>query len=212
MNRFVPIDELPDDAPDFIKAAQRTVAAAPVDYVPTLEMLEPYRRALLDAYIIYCQTVSKRSMAISIETAAYIAYLADHLNPVACDLGSGFTSFALRKFAKNVTSVDDNAEWLRRSKRFSRSYRVDTDNFVLWDDLDKTSRFGLLVNDFSSGEIRNASFPVSFAMCSGPIVCDDAGSIHHDPIRQAAVDAGRALVDISVQTVDIIGRYAVLIL
>ena len=95
MTRFLPIDELPDDAPDWIKAAQTQVAAATVDYLPTADMLAPYLHALTDAYILYCQSVSKRSMAISLETAAYLAYLADHLKPAAsCDLGSGFTSLA----------------------------------------------------------------------------------------------------------------------
>jgi hypothetical protein len=162
---------------------------------PSRDDIRPYFERLVPAYREYCLTVSKRSMALSIETCAYLWWLCVHLDAKAvADLGSGFSSYVLRLYASEsghtvrVASVDDNDEWLDKSERF--------------------------IHDYAAGDIRNEwmTVAVEHRAPSGVVVFDDAQNHnHHFNMAAAARQAGLRLYDVYEQTVDEVGRYGAMI-
>ena len=97
------------------------------------------RARLEPIYTLYVNTVSSFQMALSLESAALVWALCDERRPAKIvDLGSGFSSFVLRHWAKvsgrevEVWSVDDDAEWLQKSKEFCASTGVSTEKFSTW--------------------------------------------------------------------------------
>ena len=76
-------------------------------------------------YNFYVQNISTPDMAISFETAIFLKEICHNLQPQKIlDLGSGFTSFLLRYYAKtqqsipDVYSIDNQAKWLEKTKLF----------------------------------------------------------------------------------------------
>lgn len=186
---------------------------------PPRIVLEPYRQALIPDYVDYCKTVSPRSMTIAIETATYVWFLARQLAAVnVIDLGSGFTSYLLRCYARNtatpvtVTSVDDSGEWLGKTRGFIESKGLTADGTVTWADwLDTDDRYDLAVYDFASGDLRNEGMWVIAERLAlgGVVVFDDAQHDgHRAEMHAVAAKHHFELVDVHDVTVDMIGRYA----
>ena len=89
------------------------------------------RVALGPAYIEYVFTVSAPEHAISLPLASFVLTVCEAVDPVsAADLGSGFSSFVLRRFASErpaglrVVSVDDDPDWLAKTAAFLASVSV----------------------------------------------------------------------------------------
>jgi predicted O-methyltransferase YrrM len=175
--------------------------------------LEGFRQALIPAYIDYCQHVSKRSMAISIETATFVAHLCRRRRvQMVADLGSGFSSYVLRRYSPAVTSIDDSSEWLDRTTAFLRKYGLHQGMLVGWDEWTADDdRYDLIVHDFSSGELREQSMWTAAGRLApgGMVVFDDA---QHDGHRAAMGDVAEAfgmqLTLMRDLTLDAVGRYA----
>src|SRR5213078_4518044 len=114
-----------------------------------------------DVYNDYVGGVSAPDMAVSLEAAATLLVLGEGLHPArVLDLGSGFSSFDLRTAAPraDVWSVDDNAEWLERTKAFLRSQGVADKRCELWQTLDPAFAgiFDLVLYDLGSMATRAA--------------------------------------------------------
>jgi hypothetical protein len=178
---------------------------------PDKAALYPLRQALIPAYIDYCQHVSRRSMAISIETATFVWHVCRQTDArVTADLGSGFTSYVLRRHGGDVTSVDDSPVWLDRTGAFLRKWRMPTTGLVDWDDW-PAGPYDLIVHDFACGDLRNQSMWAAAERLApgGVIVFDDAQHEGHRTEMQRVSDAfGLQLTDVRDFTVDAVLRFA----
>ena len=179
----------------------------------TLEDVAPFRAALVPTYIDYCQNVSRRSMAISIETASYLAWVCTTTTPKrTCDLGSGFTSFVLQSFPAPATSVDDDRAWLDRTREFLERSGRPVDGLVEWVDwLDGSDTYDVIVHDFARGDLRNTSMWEAAERLNpgGVLIFDDAQHGGHATEMRKVVDHhGWEVIDLHDITRDLVGRYA----
>lgn len=175
--------------------------------------LAGYRRILRAPYIDYCQTVSQRTMAISIETAAYVWWTCRHRKATsAVDLGSGFTSYVLRRAVPHAVSVDDSPEWLAKTGEFLTRNGLSTDGLVSWDDwLTDPGTFDVVVHDFARGELRESSMwnAAEAVNPGGVLIFDDAQHEGHQAEMHRVCEAyGWNLYDIRSHTEDMIHRFA----
>lgn len=180
---------------------------------PTRADLAPIHQALIPPYIDYCRTVSRRSMAISIETATYLAWVCFTRDPMrTCDLGSGFTSFVLRSFPASVVSVDDDAEWLERTREFLDRNNMGSNGLVGWEQwLTEDDTYDVIVHDFARGDLRNSSMWEAAERLNpaGVLIFDDAQHEGHcAEMHKVADHYGFEPVDIRALTIDMVKRYA----
>lgn len=163
---------------------------------PTREELAPIVETLHNAYRHYVTTVSLPQWAVSPETAALIEWACIRNDPVTvCDLGSGFTSYVLRRYAEGrgvaVTSVDHDGDWLARTEAFLYEHDLPTTDCVLWRDwLDRDDLYDLIVVDMAIGDLRNDAIKRAPLRLNrgGLIIFDDAQSEHQPNMSTAASD------------------------
>lgn len=187
---------------------------------PSRDEMVPIYEALYLPHKEYVRTVSPRGMALSIDLCVYAWWLAEHTNALrVADLGSGFSSYLLRRYALErrgveVASVDDSEEWLGRTEKFLVEHDVPTGN--LWGPDEFRSYpelFDLIVHDYSSGEEREAMMvhAADHLAPGGFILFDDA---QHEGHRMAMCATARMygfeLLDVWEQTVDRVGRFGLL--
>lgn len=180
------------------------------------EVLRPYAEALTGPYVDYCRTVSRRSMAISIETASLFAYVCStKMARRVLDLGSGFTSFVARCVAEDAVSVDDSREWLDKTAGFLARYDTPADGLMMWDDwtADPGAPYDVVIHDFSAGEARESSMwdAASVLAPGGVLIFDDAQHEgHRKAMFEVACDRGLRLVDVKQETEDEVHRFALM--
>lgn len=113
-------------------------------------------------------------------------------------MGSGFSSFLLRHWAKSsgndveVWSVDDDRLWLEQSKLFCEMTGVSTANFVEWDDFKtETKKFDLIVYDLGRMPCRvtNVEHAFSFRTPGGIIVIDDMHKFNYGIEVRRVIDS-----------------------
>jgi predicted O-methyltransferase YrrM len=196
------------------------VVAGAVTLQPARDTIRPYFERLVPAYREYCLNVSRRSMALSIETCAYLWWLCDELQATAvADLGSGFSSYVTRMYAADaahdvrVVSVDDNAHWLANTRRFLTDHNLSVDGLHDESWRHTSHQYDVICHDYASGDIRNEWMVVAVEHRSmdGVLVFDDAQNRnHHFNMAETARRFGLRLFDVYEQTVDEVGRYATL--
>jgi len=195
------VDARPGERPRLV--AEATVKTIPVDGIAEV------RAELLEPYLFYTTYVSMAQMAISLETASYIGFLARTAQS-AVDFGSGFTSYVLRRYCPDVWSVDDDPEWLERTQTFLHGRDLSTEQCVLMDDY-PSGQHDLVVYDYAGGDVRNASYGFAFSQVAsgGTIILDDMQwDAHADHARSAAAEHGMELFSCKSWTLDEFGRYA----
>jgi predicted O-methyltransferase YrrM len=138
----------------------------------------------LPAYRAYTATISPDSIAISPELAVYVVCEATTPNTML-DLGSGFSSYVFRSYAKSkdkfpapVTySVDDSTEWLDETRRFLQHHESDCHNLLTWDEFVERDRpsFDLVLQDMGNLGKRRRMLSRVLDMCApgGMLVIDD---------------------------------------
>lgn len=165
----------------------RDASTLPVRFQPKDGELDDLRLALAPVYREYTENVSHDGMAIALRTAVYCVWLCEQLDAkTACDFGSGFTSYALRWYAQNkkgvqVTSIDDNAEWLEKTGKFLADHDMATGELVLWDDIAALWPFDVVVYDFGGGEWRERWMHYALQHTAKACVFDD---VMHDGHRK----------------------------
>lgn len=148
-------------------------------------------RSLYDTYV---QNVSTVGHAISWQAVEFLMTIAYSIEPQKIlDLGSGFSSYVLRKYAAStqqriiVYSVDDNAQWLEKTFRFLAENGLSTDNLMLWPDFvaSEQSDFDLIFHDLGRMEMREQTLPLVLSLRSetGIVILDD---MHKKPYRLVA--------------------------
>lgn len=134
---------------------------------PFAEGLALVTKKLGRAYTEYTGRVSTPDMAISIETAAFLLVLCEHLQPISIlDLGSGFSSFVFRSYAAmgpvTVRTIDDDPRWLERTTEFLSAHGLQTKDMAIWDDVAFKSDdpFDLIFYDLGGMGMRARELPI----------------------------------------------------
>lgn len=165
-------------------------------------------------YRHYCGFVSPQDMAASPATCAYLFHLCTELRPSrVLDLGSGLSSAVLRKYQQErnpdcaVTSVDDDADWLDKTRSFLRDNELSESGLELFSG-SFSGKYDLVFHDLAGGQIREdvANLAMEALVDGGIIVLDDAHR-HADAYRAAARSAGVELFSLAVRLKDAVERY-----
>jgi len=170
---------------------------------------------LRPSYAEYTQVVSSPGMAASLETSAFLLWLARKVQSrTPLDLGSGFSSYVLRHHAATASydvhpvSVDDDNVWLRRTRDYLASQELHDGELVLLGDFEVTPS-DLVFHDIAQGLRRHACMEIALHSSTGPILFDDMQhSGHRHSAVGASLTAGRQLFSLMSVTRDSIGRYS----
>lgn len=143
----------------------------------------------------YVTEISVDSMAISLELAVTLYSLCLLKKPKAIlDLGSGYSSFVFRYYQKHnnteclVYSIDDNAEWLIKTKEYLLSKEVSIDGVFHIDEIEKLKgvKFDIILHDMNYVEIRKNYLDLVFDLLGkdGIVLLDD---IHKPDYLKACI-------------------------
>jgi len=162
-------------------------------------------------YKDYCDNVSKYGHPMSLESVKWLVeYInADGSIKRVADFGSGFSSFAIRKYCPNVTnnSYDTDSRWLKKTEEYLRKEGVNTDNLHYYDRNFPTD-FDLIVWDLQGSGFRRTEFLAIKERFENSIcIIDDC----HDPsyiqmCRDLAANDGWELTEVK-EVTDEFGRY-----
>jgi len=207
------------------QAGHASDAALLAQRFPQLEELrrlfEVSKKLLLEPYAEYVSTVSTPIWALSHQTAALCHALCCRLAPAkVLDLGTGFSSYVLRTYARaadrpcSVYSVDDNQDWLDKTREFLRGKDLSLENLYLWRDYRRMTnqKFDLIVHDLGGKlKVRVEALNEILGHCapSGIVVLDDLHKWDYEQIALTACDAqGFRLIYMDAETTDQFGRFA----
>lgn len=129
------------------------------------DILEAYK-IIEPIYKIYIKNVSTKEMSCSLELALFLFHLCVQLrlNNIL-DLGSGFSSYIFRKYLQiynaegQIVSVDDNIEWLNKTKNFLEEHKISIPSLLTYDDYvtliqNQRYNFDLVFFDFGNMKVR----------------------------------------------------------
>lgn len=188
-----------------------------------MSIVNDFTRELGDKYREYLRDVSP--MAPSMQTLGLLLELCVRGN-IVLDLGSGFSSYALRYFADRlgiaIITVDDNSSWLEKTNKYCDAINTrdfaHNHLFITWSDLltgFKEHAYSIVFIDLGTTRRRpNYYSTILSNYCSerSLILFDD---MHKRPLRDAVTKALRPYdyIDIPVKdrTIDEFGRYCKLI-
>ncbi len=182
---------------------------------PTLSEISTASNDLASAYELYVTKVSTPEMAMSLQTAALLLALCRSESIAsALDLGSGFSSYVLRRWAVeancSVLSLDDDPAWLTRTEEFLEKQSLPVAGLDLWPNIG-SDQFELVVHDLAKGAEREGAMPVALRASARLTLFDDA---QHRGHRRTMVDTcaqeGVELYSLRALTLDDICRYAML--
>jgi hypothetical protein len=163
-------------------------------------------------------------MASSLEYSNFLIHLCETKNPKkVLDLGSGFVSFALRKYRKDSNSnfmmvtVDTDEKWLMKTSNYLKDKKLPTDNLItLTKLLELTESFDLISYDigyYQSG-IRQQILPyiIENYVSEGTFVLfDDMHIAHYQMfVLEYLNNFHFIMMNTRSKTLDRFGRYAML--
>ena len=164
------------------------LARGEVDWFTRFENALPEAAASLrDAHASYTTSISTPDMAVSLEVAAMLFAFCETTRPRRLiDLGSGFSSYVLRRYQKGcgaderpfVKSVDDAAEWLEQTRRFLRGHDLSEEKVIALDELGENDAgtYDLVFHDVGRMPTRKAWLPRALDLArhgSGVVFLDD---------------------------------------
>ena len=190
---------LQDLAPREQMRARRDHAAV-TSVIPVLDRIDtaaaPYRARLAPVHADYCARIGHPVHAASIELTAIVLALCDRLAVQSVvDLGSGFTSWAIRDWAMqqgrpiDVHSVDDSPEWLEKTRGWLAEKDLADNNLHVWSEF-VTKGFGghfdLVIHDlgFMDTRYRVLDDAIGLARPGGLVLLDD---MHKPDFRDQAL-------------------------
>ena len=164
-----------------------------------------------EEYKDYCDNVSKYGHPMSLQS---VKWLINYINSNSdikkvADFGSGFSSFAIRKYCPQVTnhSYDTDSAWLKKTEDYLTKEKVSADNLHVYDQ-DFPEDFDLIVWDLKGQSFRNEEFlRVKERFANSICIIDDC----HDPryiqmCRNLAASDGWKLTEVT-EVKDEFGRY-----
>jgi predicted O-methyltransferase YrrM len=141
-----------------------------------MEILRPY-------YEQYVSEVSQKDMAASLELAGFLLAICKTNNFLKLlDMGSGFSSFVFRLYAKdnpnvNVFSVDDDTSWIEKTKEFLLSHHLQTSQIYTLNSFLESgeNNFDFILHDlnFVEERIKYVDILIQKASENGLILFDD---------------------------------------
>jgi hypothetical protein len=178
-------------------------------------------RTLHAAYEDYVHTVSSPRATMSFELACVLLHTLQTVKPrVALDLGSGFSSYLLRRYQADcdpscmVYSCDDDLGWLGRTAAFLRTKALPVDGLLLWEQYlarHESVVPGVLLHDLghSATRIREVGRVLQWCQQGTVVLLDDM----HKPVVQRAAVAeirrrGLRGYDLAWATLDVYGRFS----
>lgn len=174
-------------------------------------------RAIRLAYQRYVTSVSHPAHAISLQLAFYLWELMEERQPRrVVDLGSGFSSYVFRLYATRrdptmvVWSVDDDADWLQRTRRFLIEERLPTSGTVLWDAFNERG-FDCVLHDLGTMDTRQATLSdaLSLVHADGVAVLDDLHFVSYRKFVEMGLERhGFTHASVREKTLDMIGRFS----
>ena len=179
------------------------------------------REDIREDHSVYVSSVSSESMAVSLETAAMLHAICDRVAPkLILDLGSGFSSYILRRYAAkvghgcHVVSIDDSSEWLEKSREYVQEKGLDDNNMSHLSEFslkDQRGRFDLVFHDIGNMKTRRRLLKGAWQSLrnSGLILLDDCHKVRYrSDVVQVSQDLNAELRFVKEQTTDRFGRYA----
>ncbi len=171
----------------------------------------------------YVSEVSIDTMAISLELASALYTLCVIKKPKAVlDLGSGYSSFVLRYYQKNhatdckVYSVDDDAQWLEKTKSYLVSKNLSTDHVYTIDNFKNIHNlsFDLILHDMNFVEIRQRYLEFVFSLLNknGLVLLDD---VHKPEYMKVCIEKNKhqnwPLYSLQETTKDKFNRFSIIV-
>jgi hypothetical protein len=172
-----------------------------------------------DEYNEYVNKISTPIMASSLEYVNFLIRICNELIPRnVLDLGSGFSSFALRKYTKSkITTVDTDREWLSKTDFFLKEHDLPRDNlFTLQEFFKKVETFDIISFDigYYQNGIRQQILPNIINNYIDPnshIVFDDMHIMHYQMfVLDYLSNFNFVMINAKGETLDNFGRYALL--
>lgn len=181
-----------------------------------------YRAELGPAFARYSDGISSVPAAVSVETAAVLQALCGFLRPSAIvDLGSGFSTYVLAKYASShdarVVSVDDDQYWTGKAAAFLHSEGITAPvEFIGTSELPRyRAMFDFSFYDIGDMTARLATLPSALDLLKphGVMILDDA---HKETVeaeyRRVIEDRSWSVYSLSSVTMDQWGRFALIAL
>jgi len=190
---------LQDIAPTEARRARRDHVAV-VGAIPELDGIEaamaPHAARLAPIHADYCARVGHPVHAASVELTALVLALCERRQVErVVDLGSGFTSWALRDWARSqprditVHSVDDSPEWLEKTRAYLSETDLADDTLHVWSQFvgkGLSGSFDLVVHDLGFMDTRYEVLDEAIALArpGGIVLLDD---MHKPDFRDKAL-------------------------
>lgn len=189
--------------------------------MPCSRWSSPSSAASLDrivgAYERYVTSVSSTGMALSLPTSTYLDAPCRATEPErVLDLGSGFSSYILRRYAADHGGVDDNEGWPEKTGEFLDA--VDTPRLgmlVPWATFSAHAHepFDVVLHDLAMGGLRDSAMWQAAGLTApgGRLLLDDAQApSHRQTMRAVTTDGQLEWYSLRRWTLDDIGRWATL--
>lgn len=182
---------------------------------------ELHIQAITDAYNIYTsgtKSISTPAMAASLQACIFLFKICqDNQFKKLIDLGSGITSFVLRYYQSlyndvTVYSVDDNADWLEKTKSFIQHFDLNNDNFVHMINAVKELNFDLVVYDYGYMDVRKTNLRKAIGLCAttGTIYCDDCHKVDYYKYVKRVINDNYIITEVP-STFDTYERFGILL-
>jgi predicted O-methyltransferase YrrM len=172
----------------------------------------------------YVDAVSNDVMAASIELCAFMDVFCQIGAPQrVVDLGSGFSSYVFRSYAKNaetpceVHSVDDHAGWLGKTVEYLEGHGLEADRLWHWPDFIsqiEPGSFDVVLHDMGSMEFRAESLSqvLTLAKSGGHVILDDVHKpAYRKHVHQVLESEGLEYLSLKKITGDSKARFAYLV-
>lgn len=180
---------------------------------------------LAQAHQAYISTVSSPRWAVSLETSRFMVFLCTVLKPASIlDLGSGFSSLAFRWYQRQadgdncrVVSVDEDSEWLLKTRQFCDSLSLGDAYFLTLSDFTQREpqKYDLIFYDLTPTMDRRASklhLVQRYAHERTIAILDDVHyGYYHSAVRKWVKENRFQGYSLRHYTLDFIGRYAMLV-
>jgi len=177
---------------------------------------------LFKIYRTYVSTISLEDHAVSWEAARYLFQAIQEAKPKRIlDLGSGYSSLIFRtyqaKFAPEITvvSVDDDAEWLEKTKTFLQANDISTKHCITWETFSSAYAdqfYDFILYDMGNMYTRaeNLTKIVDVMEPTGCLIIDDVHfSFYAMVVFEVIGNYRLRLQSLKQETLDKYGRYAV---
>ena len=169
----------------------------------------------------YLENVSTADMAASLEVCTFLVFTCETLRPARIlDLGSGFSSFVFRSYAAsreehiNVVSVDDDVDWLEKTRQNLETHGLDQGHLLTWDGFADTTTdpFDLIFHDLGSIWKRAETLRIVLGTAKTDrcvVILDDVHQVPYGEYAKAITRFhGFDFISARALTLDAFGRYS----